>query len=261
MHKTFSLIVQATQKRVSLLQRTQQEMHSLIKQAPKTVSLSKRLRRIKGLSIIAEIKQASPSSGVLRQDFNHLSILKDYEKAGVSAVSVVTEEEFFLGKLRYLKEVKEKTSLPVLRKDFIIDQTQLYQSRALGADAVLLIAKILKPLQLKELYGLAQKLGMESIVEVHTLKELRDVLQLSPKIIGINNRNLNTFKVDLNVTLKLAPLVPEDTLIVSESGISSLKDLLLIKGSGVDSVLIGESLMRMPDIKKKLEEFKIACNE
>ncbi len=261
MHKTFSLIIEATKKRVEILKKTQQEMSSFIKQVPKPISLSKRLYKDNNLSIIAEIKQASPSAGVLRQDFNHLSILKEYEKAGVQAISVVTEEEFFLGKLRYLKEVKEKTSLPVLRKDFIIDQTQVYQSRALGADVILLIAKILKPEKLKSLYELAKDLGMESIIEVHTLKELREVLKIAPKIIGINNRNLHTFKTDLNSTLKLAPLIPQDTLIVSESGIHSLKDLLLVKGSGIDAVLIGEALMKMRSIKDKLDEFKVGCNE
>lgn len=261
MHKTLSLILEATKKRVEILKKTDKEIYSLVKQAPKPLSLSKKLRKDKELSIIAEIKQASPSAGVLRQDFNHLNILKEYEKTDISALSVVTEEEFFLGKLRYLKEVKEKTSLPVLRKDFIIDESQVYQSRALGADAILLIVGIVKPDKMKSIYNLARDIGMEVVVEIHTLKELKEVLKLSPEIIGINNRDLHTFNVDLNTTLKLAPLVSEDKIIISESGMKCLKDLLLIKGAGIDAVLIGEALVKGKDISSKLNEFKSGLQE
>ncbi|MBN2119766.1 MAG: indole-3-glycerol phosphate synthase TrpC [Candidatus Omnitrophica bacterium] len=261
MHKVLSLIIEAKKKKINILRKSEKEIISLTKQAPKILSLSKALREDRNISIIAEIKQASPSSGVLRQDFNHLEILQDYKKVGVQAVSVVTEEEFFLGKLKFLKEIKKKSNIPVLRKDFIIDETQVYQSRALGADAILLIVKILKPEKLKKLYTLARELGMDVLVEVHSLKELKEALKLSPEIIGINNRNLDTFEVDLDTTLQLSPLISEDTLVVSESGISSLKEILLLKGAGVDAVLIGEALMRAEDIKEKLKEFKVGCRD
>ena len=212
--------------------------------------------------LIAELKFASPSSGMIRDagDDEVLRILGLYDKYA-SAVSVLTDEKYFGGSLRYLSLSKENTGLAVLRKDFIIDEIQVYQSRALGADAILLIAKILSPEKLKKLYELTKKLGMDVVVEVHNLKELRAVLKLSPDIIGINNRNLDTFGVDLNVTLQLVPLIPKDSIVISESGIDSLKCVLLLKGAGLDAVLIGQALMQAPDIKKKLEEFKIGCKD
>lgn len=261
MHKTISLIVEAKKKKVKMLNKSRKEILSLSEQAEKPVSFSNALNKDDGVSIIAEIKQASPSAGILRKDFNCLDILKEYEDCGASAISVVTEEEFFLGRTKYLKEVKENTSLPVLRKDFIIEDIQVYQSRALGADAILLIAKVLQREKLKELYDLSKSLGMDVLVEVHTLKELKYVLEMSPEIIGINNRNLDTFTVDLGTTLRLVPLIPRDYLTVSESGISSFKDILLLKGAGVNSVLIGRSLMETKDIKEKLKEFKAGCED
>ncbi|MFC1515012.1 indole-3-glycerol phosphate synthase TrpC [Candidatus Omnitrophota bacterium] len=261
MHKTLTLIVEAKKKKVRILKKSQMEIISLAKQAPKPLSLIEVIRRDPGISIIAEIKQASPSSGLLRQEFNHLKIFADYKKAGVQAVSVVTEEEFFLGKLKFLKEIRQKSKIPVLRKDFILDEVQVYQSRALGADAILLIVKILKVEQLKKLYTLAKELGMDVIVEVHSLKELREALKLGPEIIGINNRNLDTFEVDVTTTLQLIPLIPKDNIVISESGILSLKEILLLKGAGVDAVLIGEALMRAKDIKDKLKEFRAGCKE
>jgi len=261
MHKVLSLILEAKKKNVEILRKSQKEIISLSNQAPRPISLVKALREEEDLSFIAEIKQASPSAGLLRQDFNCLQILKEYLHTGVSAISVVTEEEFFLGKIKYLKEVKENTKLPVLRKDFIIDETQVYQSRALGADAILLIAKILKPERLEKLYELAKSLNMDVVVEVHTLKELKEVLKLSPQIIGINNRNLSTFEVSLDTTLQLSPLIPEDIIVISESGIEDLKDVLLLKGAGVDGVLVGEALMRARDIKEKIKELKVGCKD
>jgi len=261
MHKVLNLILEAKKKKIKILKKSEKELISLIKQVPKPLSLSRVLRGEKDLSIIAEIKQFSPSSGLLRKDFNHLQIFEDYKEAGISAVSVVTEEEFFFGKPKFLKEIKEKAGLPVLRKDFIIDETQVYQSRALGADAILLIVRILKPEQLSRLYKSAKDLGMDVVTEVHNLKELKSVLKLSPDIIGINNRNLDTFEVDLNITLQIAPLISKDNLVISESGINSLKEILLLKGSGVDGVLIGEAFMRARDIKEKYKEFKVGCKD
>ncbi len=261
MHKTISLILEAKKKKVKILNKSRKEIISLSEQTDKPVSFLKALNKDDGISIIAEIKQASPSAGILRRDFNCLEILKEYKDCGASAVSVVTEEEFFLGRTKYLKEVKENTSLPVLRKDFIIDDIQVYQSRALGADAILLIAKLLPGEKLKKLYDLSKSLGMDVLVEIHSLKELKYVLEMSPEIIGINNRNLDTFTVDLGTTIQLAPFIPSDYLTVSESGISSFKDILLLKGAGVNSVLIGRSLMETKDIKEKLKEFQAGCED
>lgn len=261
MHDILKMIVEAKKKSIDLLKKTETEIMSLVDNAPKPVSLVQAIKDDKDISIIAEIKQASPSEGIIRSEFSHLEILDIYEQMGATAISVLTEEEFFLGKLKYLQEVKERTKLPVLRKDFILDEIQVYQSRAMGADAILLIQSILSPEKLIELYDLAKKLGMDVLVEVHTLKELKQVMSFTPEIIGINNRNLNTFEVDLATTEKLSSLVSNDSLVVSESGINSLKDVLLLKGVGVDAMLIGSSFMRCPDIREKFAEIKAGCGE
>lgn len=259
MHDILKLIVEAKKKSVELLKKSETEIMGLVDKAPKPVSLAKALKADDDISIIAEIKQASPSEGVIRQDFNHMEILKIYEEMGAKAISVLTEEEFFLGKTKYLQEVKAATKLPVLRKDFILDEIQIYQSRALGADAVLLIHSILPIEKLEKLYKIAKNLGMDVLVEVHTLKELKNVIKLNVEIIGINNRNLNSFKVDIATTEKLASLIPSDTVKISESGINCLKDVLMLKGVGVDAMLIGSAFMRSPNIKDKFNEFLTGC--
>jgi len=255
MHKILSLIKEAKANEIKILQESRQEIMALAKKAAKPISFFKSLQSKDSISLVAELKQASPSRGILRKDFNHLSILQLYEKGGASAVSVVTEEEFFLGKPRYLKEVKERTKLPVLRKDFILDEIQIYQSRALGADAVLLILRMLAPEKFQSLYRLARDLGMDVLVEVHTMKELNRAITAGVNIIGINNRNLDTFTLDLEVTAKIAPFVPDNVLVISESGINSAKDILWLKGLGIDAVLVGEALMESNDIEAKLKEF------
>lgn len=259
MHDVLKLIVEAKKKSVELLKKSEKEIMGLVDKAPKPVSLAKALKSDDDISIIAEIKQASPSEGVIRQDFNHLEILKTYEEMGAKAISVLTEEEFFLGKTKYLQEVKAATKLPVLRKDFVLDEIQIYQSRALGADAVLLIHSILPIEKLEKLYKIAKELGMDVLVEVHTLKELKNVINLNVEIIGINNRNLNTFEVDIATTEKLVSLIPSDTVKVSESGINCLKDVLMLKGVGVDAMLIGSAFMRSPNIKDKFNELLTGC--
>lgn len=215
-----------------------------IKPAPKTVR------------IIAEVKRASPSKGILREEFIPYDIARAYEVGGAAAVSVVTEEKYFKGKLDYLTPIKSHLRIPILRKDFIFDDFQMYESRAAGADAVLLIASILDDERLKELMALASKLGMQTLVEVHDEAEMKRVVDSGAKIIGINNRDLKTFKVDLETTLRLAPLVPEDRLIVSESGIESFGDILTLMEAGVSAVLIGEALVREVEIIKKVKELR-----
>lgn len=194
--------------------------------------------------VIAETKKASPSKGIIRQPYDPVAIADAYEQAGASALSVITEEHFFLGHPEHLKQVKAVTSLPVLRKDFIIHPYQVFESYRMGADIVLLIAACLSDKELKSLYDLTLSLGMQALVEVHNQKELERSLKLSPKIIGINNRNLKTFQVDLNTSFRLKPLIPDDIKVISESGIHSADHINALTHAGFTGALIGESLLR-----------------
>ncbi|HHT9130844.1 MAG TPA: indole-3-glycerol phosphate synthase TrpC, partial [Candidatus Brocadiaceae bacterium] len=204
--------------------------------------------------IIAEIKKASPSLGVIRTDFNHVEIARLYESSGAAAISVLTDEKFFQGKLSYLTDVKKSVSLPILRKDFIIDPYQIYEARSAGADAILLIAALLSKEEIQRFLELARELGMDCLVEVHSELELEKVLQTSANIIGINNRDLATFKIDLETTLLLKPMIPSGKIVVSESGIKSREDIVKLIKKGVDAVLVGETLMKSTNISTKLHE-------
>ena len=206
------------------------------------------------VKIIAEVKKASPSKGVIREDFDPVEIGKIYEVAGASAISVLTEENFFKGSLGYLKKIRDITTIPLLCKDFIFEEYQVYQARAYGADVFLLIAAILSNGKLSELLKLGRGLGMEAIVEIHDLKELKRVLCTEAQIIGINNRDLTTFKTDITTTIRLAKEIPDDKVVVSESGINTRGDIFRLRESGVSAFLIGESLMREKDIGGKLRE-------
>ncbi len=211
-----------------------------------------------GVRIIAELKKASPSKGVIREDFNPVEIAGTYEKNGAVAISVLTEEHYFLGTLEHLKEVRRSVSLPVLRKDFILDPYQVYESRVAGADCILLIVGILTGQILKELTGLSRELGMAALVEVHTDEELSKALESGASLIGINNRDLKTFTTDINRTVELAGKVPPGLAKVSESGINTADDIALLKAAGVDAFLIGEALLRESDIAGKLKELLAA---
>jgi len=257
MHKILSLILEAKKKRIEVLKKNRQAFLSLIKKVPGPLPFQKAIKKEGKVSLIAEIKQASPSAGVLRKDFSHLELAKLYKQTGVSAISVVTEEDFFLGKVNYIADIKKEVNLPVLRKDFILDEVQILESRAVGADCVLLVVGILSEEKLKSLYTLTKDLGMNALVEVNTEKELKKALTLGANIIGVNNRNLHTFQVKLERSKKLMPFIPEDVTKVSESGISSLKDVLLLKGLGVDAVLVGSALMKAKNIEEKLKELNI----
>ena len=206
------------------------------------------------ISIIGEVKKASPSKGIIKEDFDPIFIAGQYSKAKIRAISVLTEKNFFQGHDDYLKEIKKSFSLPVLRKDFIINTWQIYQSRYLGADAILLIAAILTDEELKEFQSLAETLGMDCLVEVHNKEELDKVLESGAKILGINNRNLKTFDVDLRTTEKLLKYIPSDKVVISESGIKTRQDMDYIKNLGIDGVLIGELFMRAPSIIDKVKE-------
>jgi len=206
------------------------------------------------ISLIAEIKKASPSKGLIRADFDPVGIALEYEKAKVSAISVLTEEKYFLGSIDYLKLVREKVSTPILRKDFIVDPYQIYEAKAAGADAILLIASILSKDELTDYINLAKSLYLDSLVEIHTLEEMEKVLETPAKIIGINNRDLKTFNVDIGTTIDIASKLPEGIVKVSESGVFSRKDVEKLEESGVDAVLVGESLMRSKNIGAKVVE-------
>ena len=209
------------------------------------------------IRIIAEIKKSSPSKGLLCPSFDPLNLAKAYAEGGAAAISVLTEMNYFQGALTHLLDIKQTPGLdniPLLRKDFLFAPYQVYESRAFGADAVLLIAAILTDEELEFLISLAHGLGMQCLVEVHDHPELERVLRSSARIIGINNRDLRTFDVDITTTERLSPLIPEDRTIVSESGIRERKDIQRLKQCGVDAVLIGETLLTASDVATKLRE-------
>ena len=198
-------------------------------------------------AVIAEIKKASPSKGVIREDFKPAEIAKSYEKAGAACLSVLTDEQYFQGSAAYLKQARAACKLPVLRKDFIIDEYQVFEARAMGADCILLIVAALELAQMQKLEALANELGMAVLVEVHDADELALALQLETPLIGINNRNLRTFEVSLQTTLDLLKIMPEDRFVVTESGIFTPEDVKLMMNNQVQGFLVGEAFMRQDD--------------
>jgi indole-3-glycerol phosphate synthase len=207
-----------------------------------------------GLSLIGEIKHASPSAGVIREDFKPAELAGAYERGGARCLSVLTDVCYFKGSLDYLKEARAACGLPVLRKDFVIDEFQLYEARANGADAVLLIARILGQEELCRLAAIAKSLGLASLVEVHERRELLKALRAKAQIIGVNNRDLSDFSVNIDTTITLSTDVPDHVILVSESGIKTRDDLKRLEAVGVDAVLIGETFMRVDDVEGKVKE-------
>lgn len=231
-------------------------LKSMITELSGVRSFDKALRRDKGktLRVIAEIKKASPSKGTIRKDFDPVEIARIYDEKGAAAVSVLTEEDFFQGSLDYIPLVRGVTDRPLLRKDFIIDAYQIYEARAYRADAVLLIASLLGKGQADEYLHLADEIGLSVLFEVHSYKELDTALMLEAPIIGINNRNLDTLSIDLNTTVELLKDIPDDKIVVSESGISDRKDVEFFKKTLVDALLIGTALIKEEDIGGKFDE-------
>ena len=217
-------------------------------------SFKKNISRPHHINLIAEIKKASPSKGIIRGDFNPPKIAMTYQANGASAISVLTDERFFEGKLEHIKMVKESVSLPILRKDFIIDEYQIYESVAAGADAILLIADLLTAGEMTDVYQLATSLGLDVLLEVHDEEDMETAIAAGGDIIGINNRDLHTFKVDLTMTQKLMRLIPAHKITVSESGIKSYEDVMFLKSLGINAVLIGEAFMEAADIAAKMRE-------
>lgn len=208
------------------------------------------------IGFICEVKKASPSKGIISEDFPYLSIAKEYEKAGAAAISVLTEGDFFMGSPQYLMEISKNVRIPVLRKDFIIDEYQIYESKLIGADAVLLICSILDPIILKEYLSLCNRLGLSALVEAHSGEEIHTALEAGARVIGVNNRNLNTFEVDIANSLSLRNLVPSDVIFVAESGINSSKEINILEKAGVHGALIGEALMRSKDKVEFIKELR-----
>ena len=208
-----------------------------------------------GVKIISEIKRASPSRGVIRDDFDHFSIAREYEDSGAFALSVLTDRRFFGGDISYLSDIRTHSALPILRKDFTIDPYQVYEARCHGADLVLLIVAVLDRERIEEYLSLARSLGMNCIVEVHGEEELETALLAGSEIIGINNRDLRTFDVSLDVSRRLSGMVPEGKIIISESGISSAEDMAGLMACGIDTFLIGETFMKAESPGEALRGF------
>lgn len=209
-----------------------------------------------GISFICECKKASPSKGVIAEDFPYLKIAKDYEAAGADCISVLTEPKWFLGSGKYLKEISEAVSVPCIRKDFVVDEYMIYEAKLLGAKAVLLICSILTAQQIKDYIAVCDSLGMSALVEAHDAEEVRMAVDCGARMIGVNNRNLKDFSVDTGNSRQLRELVPENVIFVSESGVQSAEDIALLRDAGVDAVLIGEALMRAEDKSAKLAELR-----
>lgn len=233
------------------------ELKARITDAEKPRDFRAAIKRDSGhIRFIAEIKRTSPSRGVIRQDFNLEGIASLYEDKAVDAISVLTEEDFFSGELASIQAVRQKVTRPVLRKDFIFDEYQIYESRAHGADALLLIAALLDRVQAEEFLHLCRELGLAVLFEVHSRDELEKALRVNADIIGVNNRDLSTLSVDLNVTVALRNEIPSDRVVVSESGIRTRDDVTRLEEQGVDAMLIGTSLMESRDIGKKIDELR-----
>lgn len=210
----------------------------------------------KQTAFICEVKKASPSKGVIAREFPYLDIAREYVEAGADAISVLTEPEYFQGADRYLSEISKAVPVPVLRKDFIIEEYQIYESRLIGADAVLLICSLLDTQTLHQLITLSDALGLSTLVEAHNETEIISAMQAGARIIGVNNRNLRTFEVDFTNSIRLRTLVPEEILFVAESGIHTAEDVNALRKAGVDAVLIGEALMRSSDKKELLHQMR-----
>jgi len=258
-------LVQSTRKRVETAKErlAPEEIRAMVFEAGQVKKFSTRedfafeksLRK-EDISFICEVKKASPSKGIIDPVFPYAEIAREYEKAGADAVSVLTEPEYFMGSDLYLREISELVNIPVLRKDFIIDEYQIYEAKLLGADAVLLICALLDTNILRKYIEICDMLGLSALVEAHDADEVESALRAGARVIGVNNRNLRTFEVDIQNCIRLRKLIPGNVIYVAESGIQTPEDVSLLKETGVDAVLIGETLMRSSDKKAMLEYLK-----
>lgn len=252
-------IVATKQQEVAMLKEkvTLAEMERAIAELPPCLGFERALsagRRNRPMGLIAEVKKASPSKGLIREDFEPVRLAQAYEKAGADCISVLTDMDYFQGSNEYLTRIRQAVNVPLLRKDFTIDPHQIYEARVIGADAVLLIAAILTTEQLRDYSSLARDLGLDVLIEVHNKEELDRVLELKPSLIGINNRNLHTFVTDIRTTEELAKHIPAGTTIVSESSISKAEEIPWLLSVGAQAVLVGEHFMRQPDVSRAVND-------
>ncbi len=229
------------------------ELKARIRDLPTPRGFQKALASAATIHLIAEVKKASPSKGIIRKDFKPVDIAKIYDEHGATTISVLTDEHFFQGHLDFIEQVKKAVRLPILQKDFLLDPHQVYEARVAQADAILLIAAILDRRQLSDYHALAKSLGMDVLCEIHTEKELEQIVEVA-EVIGINNRDLTNFKTELETTFRVIKEIPDDKTVVSESGIHSRQEVLRLMEAGVDAILVGESLMREVDIGAKVDE-------
>lgn len=209
-----------------------------------------------GIHFICEVKKASPSKGIIAEDFPYITIAKEYEEAGASCISVLTEPDFFMGKDSYLREIRKEVAIPLLRKDFILEPYQIYQAKVLGADAILLICALLRKDQIEAYIKLCDSLGLSALVEAHDETEVRKAVEAGARIIGVNNRDLRTFEVDIKTSGRLRALVPESILFIAESGIQTAEDIQTLVENRINGVLIGETLMKSKDKKEMLRKLR-----
>ena len=252
-------IAEATRKRVA----AEKEKCSLAEMKEKATAMNpdtgfpfEQTLKKPGMSFICEVKKASPSKGIIAEDFPYLEIAKEYEAAGASAISCLTEPEYFKGDKRYLKKIAETVSIPVLRKDFTVDPYMIYEAKVLGATAVLLICALLPEETLKEYLETAHSLGLSALVEAHDEAEVAQAMRAGARIIGVNNRNLEDFSVDFSNAARLRDRIPPEAVYVAESGVQSTQDVAALRSIGADAVLIGETLMRAPDKARRLAELR-----
>lgn len=234
--------------------RSRRGLASQLADAPAVRDFVAALRGAAGMGLIAEVKKASPSAGVIRADFDPVQIATTYERHGAHCISVLTDEKFFGGHLDHLRAVRQTVAVPVLRKDFLLDAYQILEARIAGADCVLLIAECLDRARLKDLHAYARELGMSVLVEIYEPENIEPVLDLQPALLGVNNRNLKTFVTDLDHTLRLVSRVPAETLVISESGIQTRADVVRLQQAGVRGILVGETLMRSQDVGARIAE-------
>lgn len=254
-------IVAATAKRVAALKETTslEALKSQAKRSENPFAFEQALARKQAagaIAFICEVKKASPSKGVIAVDFPYVEIARDYQAAGADAISVLTEPDYFQGSNDYLTEIKDQVTIPVLRKDFIIDAIQIYEASLIGADAILLICSILDTDTIREYLEIADALGLSALVEAHDEAEVEQALAAGARVIGVNNRNLKTFEVDLQNSIRMRQLVPPEILFVSESGIRTAEDIEKLRENGTNAVLIGETLMRSGDKKAALDQLR-----
>ena len=234
------------------------EMMVLAKKSEPPFAFENALKQ-KDISFICEVKKASPSKGIIANDFPYIKIAKEYEKAGAAAISVLTEPDFFMGSVDYLKEIRLNITIPILQKDFIIDEYQIYEASAIGANAILLICAILSIAKVKKFMKIADSLGLSCLVEAHDEQEVQKAIEAGARVIGVNNRNLKTFEVDINNSINLRGLVPKSIIFISESGIKTANDINALREIGTNAVLVGETLMRSSDIKAELDILRGIC--